>query len=71
MSPSRLNTFSVGYQPGVFTMERHVRGKWVCAQCEPLLQAPVAPRAKSGPHLPPGPVVSNVVNGVGSQALGM
>jgi transposase len=31
------------YQPGVFTVERHVRGKWVCKQCETLVQAPVAP----------------------------
>jgi len=31
------------YQPGVFTVERHVRGKWVCACCEKLVQAPVAP----------------------------
>jgi len=31
------------YQPGVFTVERHVRGKWVCACCEKLIQAPVAP----------------------------
>jgi len=30
------------YTPGVFTVERHVRGKWVCAQCETLVQAPVA-----------------------------
>ena len=22
------------YQPGVFTVERHERGKWVCHQCE-------------------------------------
>lgn len=29
------------YQPGVFTVERHVRGKWVCDQCETLIQAPV------------------------------
>ncbi len=29
------------YQPGVFTVERHVRGKWVCNQCETLVQAPV------------------------------
>jgi transposase len=29
------------YQPGVFTVERHVRGKWVCGQCETLVQAPV------------------------------
>jgi len=29
------------YQPGVFTVERHIRGKWVCTQCETLIQAPV------------------------------
>jgi transposase len=29
------------YQPGVFSVERHVRGKWVCACCETLVQAPV------------------------------
>ena len=31
------------YRPGVFSVERHVRGKWVCAKCETLVQAPVAP----------------------------
>ncbi|WKB52874.1 IS66 family transposase [Eleftheria terrae] len=31
------------HQPGVFTVERHVRGKWACARCERLVQAPVAP----------------------------
>lgn len=29
------------YVPGVFTVERHVRGKWVCTKCETLIQAPV------------------------------
>ena len=29
------------YTPGVFTVERHIRGKWVCDQCETLTQAPV------------------------------
>jgi transposase len=29
------------YTPGVFTVERHVRGKWVCVKCETLIQAPV------------------------------
>jgi transposase len=29
------------YTPGVFTVERHVRGKWVCRECETLVQAPV------------------------------
>jgi transposase len=31
------------YQPGAFTVERHIRGKWVCKCCEKLVQAPVAP----------------------------
>ncbi len=31
------------YTPGVFSVERHIRGKWVCRQCERLIQAPVAP----------------------------
>ncbi len=31
------------YRPGVFTVHRHVRGKWVCACCQTLKQAPVAP----------------------------
>ena len=29
------------YTPGVFTVERHIRGKWTCASCETLIQAPV------------------------------
>jgi transposase len=31
------------YAPGVFSVERHIRGKWVCAHCQTLVQAPVAP----------------------------
>jgi transposase len=31
------------YTPGVFTVERHIRGKWVCRGCETLTQAPVPP----------------------------
>jgi transposase len=31
------------YTPGVFQVERHIRGKWVCRKCERLIQAPVAP----------------------------
>lgn len=31
------------YVPGVFTVERHIRGKWACAHCQTLVQAPVAP----------------------------
>ena len=29
------------YIPGTFTVEQHVRGKWVCEACETLTQAPV------------------------------
>lgn len=29
------------YTPGVFHVERHIRGKWACAQCQTLVQAPV------------------------------
>ena len=29
------------YTPGTFTVEQHVRGKWVCDHCETLTQAPV------------------------------
>lgn len=29
------------YTPGVFSVERHIRGKWVCANCRTLIQAPV------------------------------
>ena len=29
------------YTPGTFTVERHIRGKWACTQCETLVQAPV------------------------------
>ena len=29
------------YQPGVFSVERHIRGKWVCRACETIEQAPL------------------------------
>jgi len=29
------------YTPGLFTVERHIRGKWACAKCQTLTQAPV------------------------------
>jgi transposase len=32
------------YVPGEFTVERHIRGKWACEQCEALIQAPVTPQ---------------------------
>jgi transposase len=33
----------LGYTPGVFEVERHIRGKWVCRRCETLIQAPLPP----------------------------
>lgn len=32
------------YVPGVFTVERHVRGKWACAKRQTLIQALCPPR---------------------------
>lgn len=32
------------YIPGTFTVERHVRGKWICESCETLTQAAVPPQ---------------------------
>ena len=29
------------YTPGVFHVERHIRGKWACSKCQTLIQAPV------------------------------
>ena len=29
------------YTPGLFTVQRHIRGKWACAKCQTLTQAPV------------------------------
>jgi transposase len=29
------------YTPGVFHVERYIRGKWACAKCQTLIQAPV------------------------------
>ena len=35
------------YQPGVFTVERHVRGKWACRCCEKELKRCSSPPATS------------------------
>jgi len=32
------------WQPGLMTVERHIRGKWVCDACEKLVQEPVPPQ---------------------------
>ena len=34
-------TEKLDYTPGVFTVEKHIRGKWACAHCKTLTQAPV------------------------------
>jgi transposase len=34
-------TEKLDYTPGVFSVERHIRGKWACRQCETLAQAPM------------------------------
>jgi transposase len=34
----------LAYEPGVFTVEQHIRGKWACARCQILVQAPVPPQ---------------------------
>ena len=48
------------YEPGVFTVERHVRGKWACAHCQTLVQA-------SDPDNVPARVVAPIsVNGAKS-----
>ena len=31
------------YEPGRFSVERHIRGTWACRQCETITQVPVAP----------------------------
>jgi transposase len=36
MLPAKLD-----YTPCTFALERHIRGKWTCAECETLVQAPV------------------------------
>jgi len=48
------------YQPGTFTVERHVRGKWVCNQCETLIQAPV-PAQVIDKGLPTSGLLSHVL----------
>jgi transposase len=36
-------TEKLDYEPGQFSVERHIRGKWSCKQCETLIQEPMAP----------------------------
>jgi transposase len=48
------------YQLGVFTVERHVRGKWVRRQCQALVQAPVAPHVIDK-DIPTGGLLAHVL----------
>jgi len=41
------------YTPGVFTVEHHIRGKWVCEQCETLIQRLPTQRAWDTANLLP------------------
>ena len=48
------------YTPGVFTVERHVRGKWCCTACRTLVQAPV-PAAVIDKGLPTAGLLAQVL----------
>jgi transposase len=48
------------YTPGLITVERHIRGKWVCGQCETLIQAPV-PAQVIDKGLPTAGLLAHVV----------
>ncbi|CUR45441.1 transposase IS66 [Alcanivorax sp. PN-3] len=48
------------YVPGEFTVERHIRGKWACEQCETLIQAPV-PRQVIDKGIPTSGLLAQVL----------
>ena len=48
------------YTPSVFTVEQHVRGKWVCRQCETLNQTPVPPQV-IGKGIPTAGLLAHVL----------
>ena len=48
------------YTPGIFRVERHIRGKWACAKCQTLLQAPV-PAQVIDKGLPTGGLLAQVL----------
>ena len=53
-------TEKLDYTPGVFTVERHVRGKWTCPACQTLIQAPV-PAAVIDKGLPTARLLAQVL----------
>jgi transposase len=50
------------YVPGVFCVHRHVRGKWACACCQTLVQAPVEPHVIDKGIPTPGLLAHVLVN---------
>lgn len=48
------------YTPGVFQVERHIRGKWACTKCQTLIQAPV-PAQVIDKGLPTGGLLAQVL----------
>jgi transposase len=48
------------YTPGVFHVERYIRGKWACAKCQTLIQAPV-PAAVIDKGLPTAGLLAQVL----------
>ncbi|NKE69125.1 IS66 family transposase [Ramlibacter sp. RBP-2] len=48
------------YTPGVFTVERHIRGKWACGDCRTLVQAPV-PAAVIDKGIPTAGLLAHVL----------
>jgi transposase len=50
------------YVPGVFSVHRHVRGKWACACCQALVQVPVEPHVIDKGIPTPGLLAQVLVN---------
>jgi transposase len=50
------------YMPGVFSVHRHVRGKWVCACCQTLVQVPVEPHVIDKGIPTPGLLAQVLIN---------
>src|SRR5580765_8374634 len=48
------------YIPGVIQVERHIRGKWACAKCQTLIQAP-APAQVIDKGLPTAALLAQVL----------
>lgn len=50
------------YVPGVFTVERHLRGVWACPGCETITQAPMPPYVIDKGMATPGLLAQVLVN---------